>query len=199
MPRQGIHSGGWCAPPPCSLPCLLGAALCNFRCPHRISFPGRDGCSSCPPCPLLGRHPPHPNGVRRAAVISLPTRGCQCLSSPPQRGLAPSSRPAPAGRGTGCRKKPLAAKNQRNRFPGSHRFMPLKRGVCSGRGKGGMGLPPHGTHKGHPCAAVARWMPGPARPRLRPSNSPHAMPGKGERRRRGWRGPSCPAPTAHCR
>lgn len=30
LPRQGIHSGGWCAPPPCSLPRLLGAALCNF-------------------------------------------------------------------------------------------------------------------------------------------------------------------------
>lgn len=158
LPHQGIHSGGSCVPLLHSLPCLLSVALCNFQCPHRISFPGRGGCSGCSPCPLSG----WPNGARRAALISSSAQGCQCLSSLPQGGLAPSSRPALADGGTGCRgKKPLAAKNQRDRFLQSPKFMPLKQGVCSGSSKGGYGSP----HVG---------MPGLVRPGLRTTNSCNA-------------------------
>lgn len=45
-------------------------------------------------------------------------------------------------------KKLLAATNWRDHFPMSPKCMPLKQGVCSGRGKVGGGLLAQGTHEG---------------------------------------------------
>lgn len=45
-------------------------------------------------------------------------------------------------------KKPLAAKNQRDHFPVSPKFMPSKQGVCSGRGKAGYGFLSAGDSQG---------------------------------------------------
>lgn len=109
----------------------------------------QSGMLGLPSLPAARETSPHPNGVRRAVLMSrapfLPTAG-----------VSLNGRSATAHRGTGCRGNAACNQKARNRLLGSYRFVPLKPGVCSGSGRGawgGHGYTPVGTHEGQLPAA----------------------------------------------